>query len=123
MARVIPLAKRRLQYFRCFAVGHTRTNCLSLIDRTSWCFKCGGNDGHKAIGCNLPPRCPVCVSRGLAAGHRAGAPECVLYNGRGQTSADPEASVKEVRETSTGVDRGAPELVDAEPAVMEVCDG
>ncbi|XP_018377450.1 PREDICTED: uncharacterized protein LOC108770382 [Trachymyrmex cornetzi] len=28
MAKVVPLAKRRLQCFRCLAVGHTRTNCL-----------------------------------------------------------------------------------------------
>ncbi|XP_018368779.1 PREDICTED: uncharacterized protein LOC108764875 [Trachymyrmex cornetzi] len=59
MAGMVPLAKRRLQCFRCFAVGHTRANCLSQVDRTDWCFQCGGSDGHRAAGCRKPPKCPV----------------------------------------------------------------
>ncbi|XP_011062989.1 PREDICTED: uncharacterized protein LOC105151143 [Acromyrmex echinatior] len=58
-ASIVPLAKRRLQCFRCLTVGHTRMNCQSMVDRSAWCFHCGGNDGHRAASCRLPPHCPV----------------------------------------------------------------
>ncbi|KAG5327721.1 PO11 protein, partial [Pseudoatta argentina] len=58
-----PGPKRRLQCFRCLAVGHTRVNCQSVVDRSTWCFQCGENDGHRAAGCRLPPHCPVCAVR------------------------------------------------------------
>ncbi|KYN14462.1 hypothetical protein ALC57_13334, partial [Trachymyrmex cornetzi] len=125
MAGMVPLAKRRLQCFRCFAVGHTRANCQSQVDRTSWCFQCGGNDGHKAAGCRKSPKCPVCAGRGLPSGHRAGASECVPFNGTGQrvgevgTSATPE-TVKD-----NGADRGAPVPSEGtrDAVTMDTCDG
>ncbi|KYN50590.1 hypothetical protein ALC57_10176, partial [Trachymyrmex cornetzi] len=123
-AGVVALTKRRLQCFRCLAVGHTRANCQSLTDRSTWCFQCG-SDGHRAAGCRLPPKCPVCASRGLVSGHRAGAPECIPFNGRGQTlnSGDTQTNAEG---TSVGADRGAPTPVDEpvdEPVSMEVVDG
>lgn len=39
--------KRKLQCYKCFAVGHTQVNCRSAIDRNSNCFNCG----HTVIGC------------------------------------------------------------------------
>ena len=115
IASVVALAKRRLQCFRCLAVGHTRVVCQSAVDRSAWCFQCGGDDGHRAAGCRLPPRCPVCADRGLAAGHRAGAVECVPFNGRGRAS----EGVNRGAGTSVGVDRGAL----AEEETMEIENG
>ncbi|KYN21056.1 hypothetical protein ALC57_06552 [Trachymyrmex cornetzi] len=116
-ADVVALAKRRLQCFRCLAVGHTRANCQSLTDRSTWCFQCG-SDGHRASGCRLPPKCPVCASRGLGSGHRAGAPECIPFNGRGQAPNGDDTRLNTER-TSVGADRGAPTPVD-EQVSMEV---
>ncbi|XP_018376310.1 PREDICTED: uncharacterized protein LOC108769691 [Trachymyrmex cornetzi] len=113
--------RRRLQCFRCFAVGHTRANCLSQVDRSTWCFQCGSSDGHKAAGCGKPPKCPMCAGRGLPSGHRAGAAECVPFNGRGQAPNGGDTRVN-MEEISTGAVRGAPTLAD-EPDRMEVVDG
>ncbi|XP_018364345.1 PREDICTED: uncharacterized protein LOC108762038 [Trachymyrmex cornetzi] len=121
MAGVVPLAKRRLQCFRCFAVGHTRANCLSQVDRSTWCFQCGGSDGHRVAGCRKPPNCPVCAGRGLPSGHRAGATECVPYNGRGQAPNSDDTRVN-IEGTSAGADRGALAPAD-EPGSMEVTNG
>ncbi|XP_018361447.1 PREDICTED: uncharacterized protein LOC108760142 [Trachymyrmex cornetzi] len=107
MAKVVPLAKRRLQCFRCLAVGHTRANCLSIVDRSSWCFQCGGSDGHRAFGCRASPRCPVCAARGMNANHRAGSTSCVPYNGRGQTPRSEELNAVGTEKASEGADRGA----------------
>lgn len=104
--RIVPLAKRRPQCFRCFAVGHTRTNCQSLVDRSNWCFQCDRNDGHRATGCRIPPKCPVCAARGLAAGHRAGAPQCTPYNGHGQAPVNTESGADNMAETSAGTGSG-----------------
>ncbi|KYN21285.1 hypothetical protein ALC57_06384 [Trachymyrmex cornetzi] len=117
---VVALAKRRLQCFRCLAVGHTRANCQSLVDRSTSCFQCG-SDGHRAAECRLPPKCPVCASRGLAFGDRAGAPECTPFNGRGRVPKDGETR-ENVEGTSVGADRGAPTLAN-EPVNMEVDNG
>ncbi|XP_018346307.1 PREDICTED: uncharacterized protein LOC108750928 [Trachymyrmex septentrionalis] len=57
---LIPLDKRRLQCYRCLAVGHTRVNCRSAVDRSNSCFKCG-KEGHKLIGC----RASLCARRGI----------------------------------------------------------
>ena len=114
-ASVVALVKRRLQCFRCLAVGHMRVVCQSAVDRSAWCFQCGGNDGHKAAGCRLPPRCPVCADSGLAAGHRAGAAECVPFNDRGRAS----ESVNRGAGASVGVDRGAL----AEEETMDIENG
>ena len=119
-AGIVPLAKRRLQCFRCLAVGHTRVNCQSGVDRSTWCFQCGRNDGHRAASCRLPPHCPVCEARGLAAGHRAGATECVPFNGRGQVPTNG-SDASNVVGTSAGVDRGAPVLADG--TAMDTVDG
>lgn len=77
--RVVPLAKRRLQCYRCLAVGHTRVNCRSAIDRSNIYFNCG-KEGHKAGGCRTSPHCPVCAGRNMPAGHRAGGDGCAPYN-------------------------------------------
>ncbi|KYN17799.1 hypothetical protein ALC57_09903, partial [Trachymyrmex cornetzi] len=127
MAGVVPLAKRRLQCFRCFAVGHTRANCQSHIDRTAWCFQCGGDDGHKAAGCRRPPKCPVCSGRGLPSGHRAGAGECVPYNGPGRKDKEVGAVVTNEKDGDNGANRGAPTPTPSEGSrdteLMETCDG
>ncbi|KYN22611.1 hypothetical protein ALC57_04985, partial [Trachymyrmex cornetzi] len=124
LAGVVPLAKRRLQCFRCLAVGHTRASCLSLTYRSNWCFQCGGDDGHKANICRRPPKCPVCASRGMPSGHRAGSAECVPFNGRGRMSDQEEARSDATVELNTGADRGAPAPAEGtREDVMETCDG
>ena len=92
--RLIQLEKRRLQCYRCLAVGHTRVNCRSAVDRSSNCFKCG-KEGHKAIGCRASPHCPVCAARSLPAGHRAGADGCAPYNGLVRATVAAAATVPE----------------------------
>ncbi|EGI67664.1 hypothetical protein G5I_03709 [Acromyrmex echinatior] len=67
---------------------------------------------RRAAGCRLPPHYPVYASRGLAARHRAGAPECVPLNGRGQVPVNEDLHVDNVVGTSAGIDRGAPVLAD-----------
>ncbi|KYQ53538.1 hypothetical protein ALC60_00064, partial [Trachymyrmex zeteki] len=116
VAKVTPVAKRRLQCFRCLAVGHTRVNCRSLIDRSAWCFQCGENDGHKAFGCRSAPKCPVCAARGLNANHRAGSTMCAPYNGTGQIPPREEPSAAESRGKIESANRGAPV---SEPAAAE----
>jgi len=74
-ARVELLKRRPLQCYRCLAVGHVRTRCPGLVDRSVACHNCG-RDGHKARECRSVARCPVCEERGLDAGHRAGAEGC-----------------------------------------------
>ncbi|KYN28026.1 hypothetical protein ALC57_02566, partial [Trachymyrmex cornetzi] len=123
-AGVVPLAKRRLQYFRCLAVGHTRASCQSQTDRSTWCFQCGSDDGHKANVCRRPPKCPVCAGRGMPSGHRAGSSECAPFNGRGQTTGKEDARADAVTEGNTGADRGAPAPVEGTcDDNMETCDG
>ena len=78
--RLIPLAKRKLQCYRCFAVGHTRANCRSTLDKSSGCFNCG-EEGHTAVNCRASSHCPVCAARNLPAGHKAGGEGCIPYNG------------------------------------------
>ncbi|KYN23203.1 hypothetical protein ALC57_04380 [Trachymyrmex cornetzi] len=107
-AGVVPLAKRRLQCFRCLAVGHTRASCMSQTDKSNWCFQCGSDDGHKANVCRRSPKCPVCTSRGMLSGHRAGSAECVPFNGRGRTTNQEDARADTAIEINTGADRGAP---------------
>lgn len=75
----MPLAKRRLQCYRCFAIGHTRVNYRSEVDRSGGCFSCSKED-HTAVGCRAPPHCPVCTTRNLPADHRAGGEGCVPNN-------------------------------------------
>lgn len=43
-ARVVPLAKRRLQCYGCLAVGHIRANFQSWINRSGTCFN--GKNRH-----------------------------------------------------------------------------
>ena len=118
-AGVVPLAKRRLQCFRCLAIGHTRENCNSQVDRTTCCFQCGGNDGHRAADCRMPPKCPVCAVRGMASDHRAGSEACTPFNGRGQSST--KKVIKNIAGSSTCVDRGAP--VRSDGINMDVSNG
>lgn len=54
--RIVPLTKRRLQCYRCFAIVHTRVNCRSATDRSRGCFNCG-KEGHTAVVCRLTVRC------------------------------------------------------------------
>ena len=95
--RVVPLAKRRLQCYRCFAVGHTRVNCRSAVDRSGVCFNCG-REGHTAVGCKAPPHCPVCAGRNLPAGHRAGGDGCVPYNSPIRTATDERTDNSDIRD-------------------------
>ncbi|KYN45029.1 Gag-Pol polyprotein [Trachymyrmex septentrionalis] len=92
--RLIPLARRRLQCYRCLAVGHTRVNCRSAVDRSNRCFKCG-KEGHKMIDCRASPHCPVCAARNLPAGHRAGGDGCAPYNGLVRATVAAAATVPE----------------------------
>ena len=69
--------------------------------------------GPPVVGCLRA----VCADRGLAAGHRACAAECVPFSGRGQAS----ASANREAGTSVGVDRGA--LVLAEEVIMDMDNG
>jgi len=74
-ARVELLKRRPLQCFRCLALGHVRTKCPSLVDRSQACHNCGV-EGHVARNCRAPLNCPVCVERGFDSKHRAGSDGC-----------------------------------------------
>ncbi|XP_011063044.1 PREDICTED: uncharacterized protein LOC105151186 [Acromyrmex echinatior] len=74
---LVPLAKRRLQCYRCFAVGHTRANCRSAVNKSNVWFNCGGRDIRPLAA--RPLHCPVYAARNLS-GHRAGRDGCAPYN-------------------------------------------
>ena len=74
-ARVVPLAQRKLQCFRCLEFGHVRAKCSSPVDRSDVCYRCGG-EGHAARFCLAPPACPLCAAANLPSGHRMGGPAC-----------------------------------------------
>jgi len=95
-ARVELLKRRPLQCYRCLAVGHVKTRCPGLVDRSMACHNCG-RDGHKARECRLAARCPVCEERGLDASHRAGAEGCrPVVGGRPPPPKDGTAAAQSV---------------------------
>ena len=50
IARVEAIAKRSLQCFKYLELGHVRTTCVSTVDRSHLCYRCGEAD-HRARGC------------------------------------------------------------------------
>ncbi|KYN35368.1 Gag polyprotein [Trachymyrmex septentrionalis] len=99
--RLIPLAKRKLQCYRCFAVGHTRTNCRSTVDRSSSCFNCG-KEGHAAVSCRASPHCPVCAARNLPARYRVGGEGCAPYNSPVRVTVAAGPSYRDARHNEHG---------------------
>ncbi|KAA5594348.1 hypothetical protein F3H15_35980, partial [Pseudomonas aeruginosa] len=75
VVRVHLLEARRLQCFRCHALGHVGARCPSSVDRSHDCYRCG-QTGHVASGCTLAPRCAVCASAGKPADHTSGGKAC-----------------------------------------------
>lgn len=75
VVRVHLLEARRLQCFRCHALGHVGARCPSSVDRSHDCYRCG-QTGHVASGCTLAPRCAVCASAGKPAEHTSGGKAC-----------------------------------------------
>ncbi|XP_029171626.1 uncharacterized protein LOC114940987 [Nylanderia fulva] len=73
--RVIPLARRPIQCYRCHAFGHSSNRCGSEVVRSNCCFRCG-REGHQAAKCEAPPRCVPCSISGKPANHRAGSSAC-----------------------------------------------
>ncbi|XP_071576897.1 uncharacterized protein [Temnothorax nylanderi] len=91
-ARVQLLEQRPLQCFCCLEGGHVRATCTCKVNRSNRCYRCG-EAGHRAQDCAATPRCPVCVDKGLPAGHRAGSKACRPANKK--KGAPASASVKE----------------------------
>ncbi|XP_076301808.1 uncharacterized protein LOC143219885 [Lasioglossum baleicum] len=75
LARVVVLATRPLQCFRCLALGHVRQRCTAAVDRSSLCYRCG-DPSHRAADCVAPPRCVVCEAVGRPADHKVGSRAC-----------------------------------------------
>ena len=50
IARVEAIAKRSLQCFKYLELGHVRTTCVSTVDQSHLCYRCGEAD-HRARGC------------------------------------------------------------------------
>lgn len=73
--RVELMPARPLQCYKCWAFGHTKPMCKSLVDRSGSCFRCGIS-GHVSSGCNKNPSCVVCSEAGFQANHRLGPGEC-----------------------------------------------
>lgn len=88
--RVMPLAARPLQCFRCLEKGHTRANCRATVDRSHCCYRCGVA-GHTAASCTAPAQCMVCRDRGVPANHRWGGPACNPPKKRGGNPKGPKA--------------------------------
>ena len=75
VTRVMPLAQRRLQCFRCLEFGHVQAKCSSPESRRLLCYRCGV-EGHTARLCVAAPSCPLCTRAGLPGAHRMGGPAC-----------------------------------------------
>jgi hypothetical protein len=75
-SKVELLRPRPLRCFRCLAAGHTRVRCSAdAVDRSTACYRCD-QTGHVARVCRGQVNCPLCSTRGLPAGHRAGSAAC-----------------------------------------------
>jgi len=61
--------------FRCWYPGHHQSACISEVDRSHTCFRCGEKD-HKAIRCTNEAKCALCASEGLPSRHRMGSFRC-----------------------------------------------
>lgn len=75
VVRVELLKARPLQCYRCWDIGHVKSECRSDIDRSTTCYKCG-QIGHLARGCENTPNCAVCSQAGLESSHRMGGALC-----------------------------------------------
>nr|BAA19775.1 Gag protein [Bombyx mori] len=73
--RVQLLEARRLQCYRCHALGHVSARCPSSVDRSGECYRCG-QTGHKSAGCALTPHCTICAGAGRPAAHVSGGKAC-----------------------------------------------
>ncbi|KAA5581666.1 hypothetical protein F3G14_18610 [Acinetobacter baumannii] len=69
------LEARRLQCYRCHALGHVSARCPSAVDRSGECYRCG-QTGHKSAGCALTPHCTICAGAGRPAAHVSGGKAC-----------------------------------------------
>jgi hypothetical protein len=64
-ARVEAIAKRLLQCFKCLELEHVRATCVSTVDQSHLCYRCG-ETGHHARGCPASaPKCPLCELLGV----------------------------------------------------------
>ncbi|XP_028042705.1 uncharacterized protein LOC114252430 [Bombyx mandarina] len=73
-ARVRLLEPRAWRWLRCFSTGHCLTKCVSAVDRSGLCFRCG-QPGQAAV-CSAAPHCLLCAAAGRKADHRAGGKAC-----------------------------------------------
>ncbi|XP_076285581.1 uncharacterized protein LOC143211635 [Lasioglossum baleicum] len=65
LARVVVLAARPMQCFRCLALGHVRQRCTAEVDRSGHYYRCG-DLSHRAAACQSAPHCVVCAGAGRA---------------------------------------------------------
>ncbi|XP_075988608.1 uncharacterized protein LOC142984736 [Anticarsia gemmatalis] len=103
-ARVKVAEPKPIRCYKCLCTGHTRAKCISEVDRSDVCFRCG-QLGHKAAMCSAKPNCVICAAAKKTAGHKLGGPACAnpklklttkpssTINGRGR---DEPSGVEEV---------------------------
>lgn len=79
VANVESLRTRPLICYRCLGTGHSRQRCMSDVDRSGRCYRCGASD-HRAVHCSaVSLSCPLCSDLGLPAEHVFGGKDCVPY--------------------------------------------
>lgn len=81
--RVDPLPVRKMQYFRCLRIGHTKARCDDETDRSGLCYNCGQR-GHKATLCKGRTKCVLCEEAKKQHNHRLGRPKCQAPPSRGR---------------------------------------
>lgn len=79
VVRVELLKARPLQCYRCWSIGHVKSECKSEIDRSTTCYKCS-QEGHLAKTCDRLPNCAVCQHAGVDSAHRMGGAQCKIRN-------------------------------------------
>lgn len=75
IAKVEFLKARPMQCFRCWEIGHLKSQCTNNVDRTGLCYRCG-QPGHVARQCASELCCALCLQQGRNACHRVGSGLC-----------------------------------------------
>ncbi|XP_020295054.1 junctophilin-2-like [Pseudomyrmex gracilis] len=82
----------------CLHTGHVQRLCLSAVDRSGRCYRCG-DLGHSAGKCQAKePQCPLCADLGRPAKHLL----------RGQACSAPPAPSKKPSPVRTGTRLSSP---------------
>lgn len=110
--RVMPLAARPMQCYRCLEKGHTRASCKAPVDRSGCCYRCG-MAGHTAAVCSAPAQCVICRERGAPSNHRWGGPACKPPKAKGGVSRGISASQASLPAAPKGKEKATPAPVEA----------